>query len=89
MKSTVAVGAHVTVVVEALVEIDLTVAVEIVKLRNLVPTDQVSDVLDDLHSKRMVKPCRNALPRDPRKTGVDALHQEDVALHGADRQIAV
>jgi len=77
------------VVVEIFVEVGFAVVVEIVEAGDLVSSEDVNHVVDDLQAERLIEAGGEAFPFDVIELGVEAGDEPDVAAEGGDGGAAV
>src|SRR5579883_219811 len=76
---------HLMIVVEALVEVDFAIAIQVVEFHNLIATADKHCAVTELQPKRLEQPRGNPLPCETRFRFVEPAHEPDVAVPRTDR----
>lgn len=77
------------VVIEVFVEVGLAIIVCVVEHRNLVASDDIQSIVDDLDAQRLKQSGRKPLPLEPLETGVNPTDSPDIAVHGGNDRVAI
>ena len=80
---------HVSIVVEVLVDIRFTVVIQISQTCDLVPTDNVDMVVDNLQPEWLKEACCESSPGEAIERRVDSVNQPDIAVKITDSSAAI
>ena len=75
-------------VVEILIEIRFSVAIRVMKNRDLIAASHVNPIIDQLHAKRMKETCCNSLPVQLSKRFVDSADSPNISMNRCNSGIA-